>query len=145
MSDIPEYHRSVSYESSWLLILLAHNPNSSFLHTYPRCSSSVQVDTRSQEHLHNRNIYNDFVRGNISVSVKPSMSLVYVNKIHDVKTAHLGFVLTDKKVTAEGAKTRAPLSCLDICPVAACTWLTADHWVRHFGLLDLQVDFDSAA
>lgn len=41
-------------------------------------------------------------------------------------------VLTDKQVTAAGAQARAPLSCLDICPIAACTWLMGDHWVRHF-------------
>lgn len=44
---------------------------------------------------------------------------------------------TDKKVTEARAKAGAPLSCLDICPIAACTWLMGDHWVRHFGLLDL--------
>lgn len=46
----PEYHRSVSYESSLLSSLLAHNPSSSFLHTYLLCSSSMQLDRSSQEH-----------------------------------------------------------------------------------------------
>lgn len=51
---------------------------------------------------------------------------------------------TDKEVTAAGAQASAPLSCLDICPIAACTWLMGDHWVWHFGLLDLLI-FDVAA
>lgn len=40
---------------------------------------------------------------------------------------------TDNQVTAAGAQARAPLSCLDVCPVAAGAWLMGDHWVRHFG------------
>lgn len=32
--NVPEYHRSIACESSWLLCLLAHSPSNSFLHTY---------------------------------------------------------------------------------------------------------------
>lgn len=46
----PEYHRSVSYESSWQLSLLANNPSSSFPHTCLLCSSSMQLDRCNQEH-----------------------------------------------------------------------------------------------
>lgn len=56
MSSSPEYHRSVSYESSWLSCLLANNPNSSFLHIYLPCSSSMQTDRKNQEHLQNRGV-----------------------------------------------------------------------------------------
>lgn len=38
----------------------------------------------------------------------------------------------DKQVTEAGAQARAPLSCLDVCPIAACTWLMGDRWVWHF-------------
>lgn len=57
MSNLPEYRRSASYESSGLLSLLAHNPSSSSLHIYLLCSSSMPVDRRNQEHLHNRSVF----------------------------------------------------------------------------------------
>lgn len=44
---------------------------------------------------------------------------------------------TDKYVTAAGAKASAPLSCLDVCSITACTWLVGDYWVWHIWRLDL--------
>lgn len=51
MWDIPEYHRSVSCESSWLSFLLAYSPGSSVLRTYGLCSSSEPMDTWSRVNL----------------------------------------------------------------------------------------------
>lgn len=53
-------------------------------------------------------------------------------------------VLTDKTVRAAGAQACAPLSCLDVGPIAACAWLVGDHWVRHYSLLlDLILDCEA--
>lgn len=51
MWDIPEYHRSVSCESSWLSFLLVYSPGSSVLRTYGLCSSSEPMDTWSRVNL----------------------------------------------------------------------------------------------
>lgn len=51
---------------------------------------------------------------------------------------------TDKTVRAAGAQACAPLSCLDVGPIAACAWLVGDHWVRHYSLLlDLILDCEA--
>lgn len=81
ISNLPEYHRSVSYESSRLLSLLANSPSSSSLHTYLLCSSPRQLDRGSQEHLHNRMdfIMNFWKRKSMKVCV--NVSLVYGQKL----------------------------------------------------------------
>lgn len=57
MTNLPEYHRSVSYESWGLTCLLANSPSSSFLHTYLPCSNSMQLDKSNPKHLHNRSVF----------------------------------------------------------------------------------------
>lgn len=117
----PECHTSVSCESSWLSCHLANIPNSNSLHTYWLCSSLEPLGRRSQEHLHvtNMSLWNTM---QTKSSFQPSCS-----------------ILTDEEVRAAGAQTGAPLSCLNIRPITAWTWLVGDDRVRHFRHPDLRL------
>lgn len=117
----PECHTSVSCESSWLSCHLANIPNSNSLHTYWLCSSLEPLGSRSQEHLHvtNMSLWNTM---QTKASFQPSCS-----------------ILTDKEVRAAGAQTGAPLSCLNIRPITAWTWLVGDDRVWHFRHPDLRL------
>lgn len=122
--SLPECHTSASCESWLLSCHLANIPSSSSLHTYSPCSSLKSWDRSSQEHLRTQN-------GTLWHKTQEQIAVFEAVRP----------TLTDKEVGAAGAQTGAPLSCLNIRPISAWSWLVGDHRVWHLRHPELRVDF----